>query len=118
MALDSRPNPISMVLMPNTCSNVEMMGILPPRRNCQRLFAESFGEAFLRSLVCRERDGAYVSLPAVHGGDFYLYGIGSDSHDVIGKQLRNLVMILMRNQSAGYFGVCLEGSTVLEPSPV
>ena len=76
---------------------------------CQRLFAESFGEAFLRSLVCRERDGAYVSLPAVHGGDFYLYGIGSDSHDVIGKQLRNLVMILMRNQSAGYFGVCLGG---------
>ena len=76
---------------------------------CQRLFAESFGEAFLRSLVCRERDGAYISLPAVHGGDFYLYGIGGDSHDVIGKQLRNLVMILMRNQSAGYFGVCLGG---------
>ena len=37
---------------------------------CQRLFAESFGEAFLRSLVCRERDGAYISCPPCMGVTF------------------------------------------------
>mgnify|MGYP006992289194 CR=1 FL=1 len=75
--------------------------------HCQRFLSECFGEAFLRRLICREGDGAYVSLSAMHGSDLYLYGVGGYAHDVIGKQLRDLMVVLMRNQPARYFGVCL-----------
>ena len=74
--------------------------------HCQRFLSECFGEAFLRRLICREGDGAYVSLSAMHGSDLYLYGVGGYAHDVIGKQMRDLMVVLMRNQPARYFGVC------------
>ena len=74
--------------------------------HCQRFLSECFGEASLRRLICREGDGAYVSLSAMHGSDLYLYGVGGYAHDVIGKQLRDLMVVLMRNQPARYFGVC------------
>ena len=42
----NNPNPMSTVLMPSTCSNVEMIGILPPRRTASGFFPNAFSKPF------------------------------------------------------------------------
>ncbi len=46
IAFDSSPNPINTVLIPNTCSKVEMMGILPPRRTANGFFPKAISKPF------------------------------------------------------------------------
>ena len=97
MALDSRPNPIRMVLIPNTCSKVEMIGILPPRRTANGFLPNAISNPFLSCLTGWECDGAYISLTAMHRCDLYLYTLGSYTGNIFGKQLGYFVMVLMRN---------------------
>ena len=73
--------------------------------NGKRLLPECFGESFFGSLISRKGNGADITFATVHGGYFYFHIIGSDSIDVIDKQFGNLLMILMWNKTAGYFGV-------------
>ena len=46
IASDSRPNPMSTVFTPSTCSKVEMIGMLPPRRTANGFFRKLFQNLF------------------------------------------------------------------------
>ena len=46
IAFDSSPNPINTVLIPNTCSKVELMGILQPRSTANGFLPKAISRPF------------------------------------------------------------------------
>ena len=80
--------------------------------------AKGLFHGFARRLIGRGVCGSHVTLTTMQGRNFYLNVGGSNGFEMLLEELGNLVVVLVGHQSHGYFGRCLDGNTVLAPSPI
>ena len=84
-------------------------GDAPAATYRQRTLAKGLGEAFFSGFVGRQRDGADIAFSAVHRGHFDAHTIRRDAVDVVGEELLDFSVLLMRHETTTHFGIGFGG---------